>query len=63
MIDYLTPLKAGLSADGQRRLEENPLRVLDSKEPEDKAAVEGAPSILDYLDEEAVPTLQLFAPC
>ena len=52
-IDYLTPLKASLSADSQRRLEENPLRVLDSKEPEDKVAVEGAPSILDYLDEES----------
>ena len=53
LIDYLTPLKHSLSADSQRRLEENPLRVLDSKEPEDKAAVEGAPSILDYLDEES----------
>ena len=53
LIDYLTPLKASLSADSQRRLEENPLRVLDSKELEDKAAVEGAPSILDYLDEES----------
>ena len=53
LIDYLTPLKASLSADSQRRLEENPLRVLDSKEPEDNVAVEGAPSILDYLDEES----------
>ena len=53
LIDYLTPLKPSLSADSQRRLEENPLRVLDSKESEDKAAVEGAPSILDYLDEES----------
>ena len=53
LIDYLTPLKPSLSADSQRRLEENPLRVLDSKEPEDKAAVEGAPSILAYLDEES----------
>ena len=53
LIDYLTPLKPSLSADSQRRLEENPLRVLDSKEPEDKAAVEGAPSILDYLDDES----------
>ena len=53
LIDYLTPLKVSLSADSQRRLEENPLRVLDSKEPEDKVAVEGAPSILDYLDEDS----------
>lgn len=53
LIDYLTPLKDQLSKDSQRRLEENPLRVLDSKEKEDKLAVENAPSILDYLDEES----------
>ncbi|MGT2756610.1 histidine--tRNA ligase [Streptococcus ovuberis] len=53
LIDYLTPLKDQLSKDSQRRLEENPLRVLDSKEKEDKVAVANAPSILDYLDEES----------
>ena len=53
LIDYLTLLKESLSKDSQRRLEENPLRVLDSKEKEDKAAVENAPSILDYLDEDS----------
>ena len=53
LIDYLTPLKETLSKDSQRRLDENPLRVLDSKEKEDKLAVENAPSILDYLDEES----------
>ena len=53
LIDYLTPLKETLSKDSQRRLVENPLRVLDSKEKEDKVAVEHAPSILDYLDEES----------
>ncbi len=53
LIDYLLPMKDQLSKDSQRRLEENPLRVLDSKEKEDKQAVEKAPSILDYLDEES----------
>ena len=53
LIDYLTPMRESLSKDSQRRLEENPLRVLDSKEKEDKVAVENAPSILDYLDEES----------
>lgn len=53
LIAYLTPLKETLSKDSQRRLEENPLRVLDSKEKEDKLAVANAPSILDYLDEES----------
>lgn len=53
LIDYLTPMREQLSKDSQRRLDENPLRVLDSKEVEDKVAVENAPSILDYLDEES----------
>ncbi|AND80188.1 histidine--tRNA ligase [Streptococcus pantholopis] len=53
LIDYLTPMRDSLSKDSQRRLEENPLRVLDSKEEEDQAAVAHAPSILDYLDEES----------
>ena len=53
LIDYLTPMRESLSKDSQRRLEENPLRVLDSKEKEDKVAVENAPSILDYLDNES----------
>lgn len=53
LIDYLLPHKESLSADSQRRLEENPLRVLDSKEKADQEVVEGAPSILDYLDSES----------
>lgn len=53
LIDYLLPYKESLSADSQRRLEENPLRVLDSKEKADQEVVEGAPSILDYLDSES----------
>lgn len=53
LIDYLTPMRDTLSKDSQRRLDENPLRVLDSKEKEDKVTVENAPSILDYLDDES----------
>ena len=53
LIDYLTPFKEQLSADSNRRLLENPLRVLDSKDERDKAVVAGAPSILDYLSETA----------
>ena len=45
--------KEQLSADSNRRLLENPLRVLDSKDEKDKAVVAGAPSILDYLSETA----------
>jgi len=41
-----------VSEDSQRRLEQNPLRILDSKDPRDQAACEGAPSILDALGDE-----------
>lgn len=53
LIDYLTPFEAQLSDNSRRRLRENPLRVLDSKEAEDQEIVKAAPSILDYLDEES----------
>ena len=59
LIDYLTPFKEQLSADSNRRLLENPLRVLDSKDEKDKAVVAGAPSILDYLSETHKNTLKL----
>lgn len=53
LIDYLKPHYDELSADSQERLEKNPLRVLDSKEPEDQQFVADAPSILDYLTDGA----------
>jgi histidyl-tRNA synthetase len=53
LVDYLNAHIDELSEDSKRRLESNPLRVLDSKEERDKKALEGAPSILDCLDEES----------
>lgn len=53
LIDYLEPHEAELSEDSQRRLHENPLRVLDSKDRKDKQFVADAPSILDHLSEKA----------
>ena len=53
LIDYLKPHYAELSEDSQARLEKNPLRVLDSKDPRDQQFVADAPSILDYLTLEA----------
>ncbi len=48
---FLEPKKASLTADSQRRLGTNPLRILDSKAPNDQAACEGAPTILDFLSD------------
>ncbi|TPR13854.1 histidine--tRNA ligase [Apilactobacillus timberlakei] len=53
LIDYLTPHFDSLSEDSQERLNKNPLRVLDSKEPADQPFVDNAPSILDYLSDNA----------
>ena len=49
---YFTEHLAKLSPTSQHRVETNVLRVLDSKEPQDRPIVEGAPSILDLLCEE-----------
>ncbi len=51
LVAHLEPQKDALSDDSKRRLTTNPLRVLDSKDPRDVAACEGAPSILAVLDE------------
>ena len=53
LIDYFMPHKDQLSEDSQRRLESNPLRILDSKDPKDKEYVKNAPIISDYLSEES----------
>lgn len=54
LIDYLLQHEAALDEDAKRRLHSNPLRVLDSKVPATQAIVEGAPTLLDYLDEASI---------
>jgi histidyl-tRNA synthetase len=51
LVSYLKRLKSILDEDSLRRLEKNPLRILDSKNPVMQKIISGAPSILDYLDE------------
>ena len=51
LISYLEQHLDALSTDSKRRLHENPLRVLDSKEKADIEIVKDAPSILDFLSE------------
>ena len=53
LIDHLTPVAHTLSADSQRRLHTNPLRILDSKDPADHQALIGAPSLQDFLTPSA----------
>lgn len=49
LIDYLQAFRSDLSDDSRRRLETNPLRILDSKDPADRGIVNGAPLLTDYL--------------
>ena len=53
LIDYFSGVKNQLDEDSIRRLEQNPLRILDSKNPEMHDIVQAAPVMLDYLDEES----------
>ncbi len=53
LVGYFRDHKADLSEDSQDRLERNPLRILDSKDPRDKPFVADAPKIDDYLSAEA----------
>ncbi|HHS99639.1 MAG TPA: histidine--tRNA ligase [Thiomicrospira sp.] len=53
LVVYLSEHKSKLDEDSLRRLESNPLRILDTKNPEMKDVVEGAPKLIDHLDEES----------
>ncbi len=50
--DRLEAIASSMCGDCQRRIETNPLRVLDCKVPEDQPVIETLPSILDFLDPE-----------
>ncbi|AKH43637.1 histidyl-tRNA synthetase [Altererythrobacter atlanticus] len=53
LVAYFESVRGELSEDSQDRLERNPLRILDSKDPRDKAFVADAPQIDDYLTPHA----------
>ncbi len=53
LVEYFSGVKNQLDEDSIRRLEQNPLRILDSKNPDMRGIVEAAPVMLDYLDEES----------
>jgi len=51
LVEYFSGVKKHLDEDSIRRLDKNPLRILDSKNPEMHDIVEKAPVMLDFLDE------------
>ncbi|WP_374487608.1 histidine--tRNA ligase [Zoogloea sp.] len=54
LIAYLEGHQDKLDEDGKRRLYSNPLRILDTKNPDLQAIVEAAPKLMDYLGEESL---------
>ncbi|MBO1359470.1 histidine--tRNA ligase [Acetobacter sacchari] len=53
LIDYFSNFRDRLSQDSQDRLDRNPLRILDSKAPEDRALLPDAPMLVDYLNDHS----------
>ena len=53
LVDYLAAHKDQLDEDSLRRLERNPLRILDSKDPGTREVLAGAPQLNEFLGEEA----------
>ncbi len=51
LVNYFSDHHKQLDADSQRRLDTNPLRILDSKNPDMQTLIEGAPQLLEHLDE------------
>lgn len=50
LVKYFSAVKSALDEDSIRRLEQNPLRILDSKNPDMQEIIADAPVVLDYLD-------------
>jgi len=53
LVEYLSQYKDKLDEDSLRRLDSNPLRILDTKNPNMKEVVDGAPKLIDHLDAES----------
>lgn len=53
LVIYLSGFKDQLDEDSQRRLGTNPLRILDSKNPQMQAILADAPRLSEFLDEES----------
>ncbi len=53
LVEYLRAHRDQLDADSQRRLDGNPLRVLDSKNPQMRALIDAAPVLTEHLDAES----------
>ena len=53
LVEYLSAREDQLDEDSQRRLSTNPMRILDSKNPQTQALLNDAPSLEDFIDQES----------
>jgi len=53
LVEYLKKVRDQLDEDSLRRLETNPLRILDSKNPEIQKLIADAPSLMEFTDEDS----------
>lgn len=53
LVEYFEAHQSELDEDSQRRLHTNPLRILDSKNPDMQKLNENAPKLIEHLDEES----------
>ena len=53
LVDHFEAHRGELSEDSLARLDKNPLRILDSKDPKDRPIADTAPAIDDFLTAEA----------
>lgn len=59
LVEFLTHHQDALDDDSKRRLSTNPLRILDSKNPQVQSLLNDAPNFHDYLDQESVEHFRL----
>ncbi len=53
LIDYLRQHESSLDNEAKQRLHTNPMRILDSKNPDMQEIIQNAPSLLEHLDAES----------
>jgi histidyl-tRNA synthetase len=51
LVDYLEHFREQLDDDSERRLTTNPMRILDSKNPDTRKILEGSPRLKDFIDD------------
>ena len=63
LITFFNEHKSALDEDSLRRLETNPLRILDAKNPEVQALVQNAPTLMEHMDQQSLQHFEQLQAC